>query len=36
MADGDPRLFEAGHSIEEVAVAAGVRYEVVLTIVRRK
>jgi hypothetical protein len=30
------RLFEAGRGIEEIAVAAGVRYEVVLAIVRRK
>jgi hypothetical protein len=29
------RLFDAGHSIEEIAAAAGVRYEVVLAIVRR-
>jgi hypothetical protein len=28
------RLFEAGHSIEEIAAAAGVRYDVVLAIVR--
>jgi hypothetical protein len=27
------RLFEAGHSIEEIAAAAGVRYDVVLAIV---
>ena len=28
------RLFEAGRSIEEIAAAAGVRYDVVLAIVR--
>jgi hypothetical protein len=28
------RLFEAGHGIEEIASAAGVRYDVVLAIVR--
>jgi hypothetical protein len=28
------RLFAAGRSIEEIAAAAGVRYEVVLAIVR--
>ena len=28
------RLFEAGHSIEEIAAAAGARYDVVLAIVR--
>jgi len=28
------RLFEAGHVIEEIAAAAGVRYDVVLAIVR--
>jgi hypothetical protein len=28
------RLFEAGHSIEEIAAAAGVRYDVVLAMVR--
>jgi hypothetical protein len=28
------RLFEAGHGIEEIAAAAGVRYDVVLAIVR--
>ena len=28
------RLFEAGHGIEEIAAAAGVRYDVVLPIVR--
>jgi hypothetical protein len=28
------RLFEAGHSIEETAAAAGVRYDIVLAIVR--
>ena len=28
------RLFEAGHSIEEIAAVAGVRYDVVLAIVR--
>ena len=28
------RLFDAGHSIEVIAAAAGVRYEVVLAIVR--
>jgi hypothetical protein len=28
------RLFEAGHSIEEIAAAACVRYEVILAIVR--
>jgi hypothetical protein len=30
------RLFDAGRSIEEIAAAAGVRYEVVLAIVRRR
>jgi len=29
------RLFEAGHSIEDIAAAAGVRYDVILAIVRR-
>jgi hypothetical protein len=28
------RLFEAGHGIEEIAAVAGVRYDVVLAIVR--
>jgi hypothetical protein len=28
------RLFDAGHSIEQIAAAAGVRYEVVLAMVR--
>jgi hypothetical protein len=28
------RLFEAGYSIEEIATAAGVRYDVILAIVR--
>jgi hypothetical protein len=28
------RLFEAGHGIEDIAAAAGVRYDVVLAIVR--
>ena len=28
------RLFQAGHSIEEIAAAAGVRYDVVLAIIR--
>jgi hypothetical protein len=28
------RLFAAGHSIAEISVAAGVRYEVVVEIVR--
>ena len=30
------RLFESGRSIEEIAAAAGVRYDIVLAIVRRK
>jgi hypothetical protein len=30
------RLFEAGRSIEEIAVAASVRYDVILAIVRPK
>ena len=30
-----PRLFETGRSIEEIAALAGVRYDVVLAIVRR-
>jgi hypothetical protein len=30
------RLFEAGRNIEEIAAAAGVRYDVVLAIVRPK
>ena len=28
------RLFTAGHSLDEIAAAAGVRYEVVVAIVR--
>jgi hypothetical protein len=28
------RLFDAGHSIEEIAAAAGVRYDIILAIVR--
>ena len=28
------RLFTAGHSIDQIAAAAGVRYEVVVAIVR--
>ena len=34
MASKVRRLFEAGHGIEEIAAAAGVRYDVVLAIVR--
>ena len=29
------RLFEAGHSLEEIAAAAGVRHDAVLAIVHR-